>query len=177
MEVKGSIVPDTSLLSQFARVGITFGMPETFQQVVYNGRGPWESYIDRNQNGMIGVYQTTVPGMFVYYVNPQSTANRTDVRWTSLANENGYGIKALSDNTFQFSATNYTDQNIDEATHINELKNAEMVIVHLDAEQAGVGTATCGPGVQPQYRVSAEIKTFYFLLQPEKTNQLLKLDE
>ena len=60
---------------------------------------------------------------------------------------------------------------------INELKNAGMVIVHLDAEQAGVGTATCGPGVQPQYRVSAEIKTFYFLLQPEKTNQLLKLDE
>lgn len=177
MEVKGNIVPDTSLLSQFARVGITFGMPETFQQVVYNGRGPWESYIDRNQNGMIGVYQTTVPGMFVYYVNPQSTANRTDVRWTSLANENGYGIKALSDNTFQFSATNYTDQNIDEATHINELKNAGMVIVHLDAEQAGVGTATCGPGVQPQYRVSAEIKTFSFLLQPEKPNQLIKLDE
>lgn len=168
MEVNGIIVPDTTQLSQFARVGITFGMPETYQKVVYNGRGPWESYIDRDRNGMIGLYKTTVPEMFVYYVNPQSTANRTDVRWISLAGENGVGMKVSSDKTFQFSVSPYTDDNIEEATHINQLRNAGMTIVHLDAYQAGIGTATCGPGVQPQYRLNAGIKKFTFMLQPMK---------
>lgn len=31
-----------------------------------------------------------------------------------------------------------------------------MITIHLDAEQAGVGTATCGPGVLLQYLVPVE---------------------
>lgn len=46
--------------------------------------------------------------------------------------------------------------NVDKATHINELKRTGVVTVHLDAEQSGVGTATCGPGVLPQYLVPVQ---------------------
>ena len=42
------------------------------------------------------------------------------------------------------------------------------VTVHLDAEQAGVGTATCGPGVQPQYRVPVTEQSFEFTLRTVK---------
>ena len=37
-----------------------------------------------------------------------------------------------------------------------------MLTVHLDAEQAGVGTATCGPGVLPQYLVPLKKQHFEF---------------
>ena len=35
-----------------------------------------------------------------------------------------------------------------------------MAMLHLDAEQAGVGIVTCGPGVLPQYQVPLIGQTF-----------------
>ena len=43
-----------------------------------------------------------------------------------------------------------------------------LLTVHLDAEQAGVGTATCGPGVLPQYLVPLRKQSFEFTLYPVK---------
>ena len=54
------------------------------------------------------------------------------------------------------------------ARHINDLKRDGMLTVHLDAEQAGVGTATCGPGVLPQYLVPLKKQHFEFTLYPVK---------
>ncbi|MDD4199547.1 MAG: glycoside hydrolase family 2 TIM barrel-domain containing protein [Paludibacter sp.] len=166
MDVNGTLSPDVAQVSSFARVGISFDIPQEFKQVQYNGRGPWESYIDRNQHGMIGLYRTTVPEMFVYYVKPQASGNRTDVRWATFISDSGAGISACSDKTFQFSASPYAEKNIGEATHINQLEDAGKFTVYLDAEQAGVGTASCGPGVLPHYRVKVEPKSFFFRLRP-----------
>jgi beta-galactosidase len=57
---------------------------------------------------------------------------------------------------------------IDEARHINDLYRTGTVTVHLDAAQTGVGTATCGPGVLPQYQVNNQDYEFEFTLQPLK---------
>ncbi|MCK9508326.1 MAG: DUF4981 domain-containing protein [Pigmentiphaga sp.] len=168
MDIRGKLIPDKSQISLLARVGIVFDIPKEFFMVHYNGRGPWETYIDRKEAGIIDVYTTTVPEMFVYYVKPQSTGNRTDVRYTNFINENGIGLRITSDRHFQFSASPYTDDNTERATHINQLMESDGFTIHLDAEQTGVGTATCGPGVQPQYRVIAEDKVFSFRLDPYK---------
>ena len=50
----------------------------------------------------------------------------------------------------------------------NELERDGLLTVHLDAEQAGVGTATCGPGVLPQYLVPLKKQSFEFTLYPVK---------
>ena len=119
-------------------------MPYAYNKVSYLGRGEHETYIDRNQSGCIGIYHTDAERMFHYYVKPQATGNRTDVRWMELADEAG------------------------EATHINNLERTGIINVHLDAEQSGVGTATCGPGVLPPYRVPVEKHTFEFMIRPLK---------
>ena len=64
-----------------------FEMPDAYSQVSYLGRGEHETYMDRNQSGKIGIYHTDVERMFHYYVRPQATGNRTDVRWMQLADE------------------------------------------------------------------------------------------
>ena len=51
---------------------------------------------------------------------------------------------------------------------MNELDRDGLLTVHLDAEQAGVGTATCGPGVLPQYLVPLKKQSFEFTLYPVK---------
>jgi beta-galactosidase len=162
--ISGELLPDAAKVNTFARTGITFGMPREFETVSYWGRGPYESYIDRNQNGMIGNYETTVAEMTHFYVNPQASGNRTNVRSASFSNEKGTKLQANSSTEFQFSASAYSDANLDKATHINQMEDAGFNYIHLDAQQAGVGTATCGPGVLPHYRVKPLPTYFDFKL-------------
>ncbi len=168
LDVQTHFVPDTAVVTSLARVGLTFEMPDAYSRVAYLGRGEHETYIDRNESGRIGVYHTDVERMFHYYVRPQATGNRTDVRWMQLADEAGEGVAFCSDVPFQFSVIPFTDECLDAATHINQLRREGVVTVHLDAAQAGVGTATCGPGVLPQYRVPVQEYKFRFTIRPLK---------
>ena len=168
LKVKTTFLPDTSAVTSLARVGLAFEMPYAYNKVSYLGRGEHETYIDRNQSGCIGIYHTDAERMFHYYVKPQATGNRTDVRWMELADEAGEGLSFRSDKVFQFSVIPFTDSNVDKATHINKLERTGIINVHLDAEQSGVGTATCGPGVLPPYRVPVEKHTFEFMICPLK---------
>ena len=168
LKVLTTFQPDTTIVKSMARLGLTFRVSNTYDQVSYLGRGENETYIDRNQSGKIGVYQTTPERMFHYYVAPQSTGNRTDVRWAKLANTSGEGLFVESNRAFQFSIIPFSDVLLEKARHINELERDGLLTVHLDAEQAGVGTATCGPGVLPQYLVPLKKQSFEFTLYPVK---------
>ena len=168
MKVQTTFEPDTSLVKSMARLGITFEMKDTYENVTYLGRGEHETYTDRNQSGKIGVYKTTPERMFHYYVVPQSTGNRTDVRWLQLTDEHGKGCWIEANSFFQFSTFPFSDVILEKARHINELKRDGKITIHLDAEQAGVGTATCGPGVLPSYLVPLTKQTFDFTIYPVK---------
>ena len=106
--------------------------------------------------------------IFVVRFPRNSTSNRTDVRWVKLADTSGEGIFVESDRAFQFSIIPFSDVLLEKARHINELERDGLLTVHLDAEQAGVGTATCGPGVLPQYLVPLKKQSFEFTLYPVK---------
>lgn len=73
MDIQTHFVPDTTVITSLARVGLTFEMPDAYNQVSYLGRGEHETYMDRNQSGKIGIYHTDVERMFHYYVRPQAT--------------------------------------------------------------------------------------------------------
>ena len=168
LKVQTTFQPDTTWVKSIARLGLTFEMNDTYGNVTYLGRGEHETYIDRNQSGKIGIYTTTPEKMFHYYVIPQSTGNRTDVRWVKLADDSGKGCWIESDSPFQFSALPFSDLLLEKALHINDLERNGRITVHLDAKQAGVGTATCGPGVLPLYLVPLGKQTFTFTIYPVK---------
>ncbi len=168
LKIRTTFQPDTAIVKSMARLGLTFRVADTYDQVSYLGRGDNETYADRDQSGKIGLYQTTPERMFHYYVTPQSTGNRTDVRWTKFTDRSGEGIFVDSNRPFQFSIVPFSDVLLEKARHINELERDGLVTVHLDAEQAGVGTATCGPGVLPQYLVPLKKQSFEFTLYPVK---------
>lgn len=165
LAVRTTFTPDTVVIKSVARIGLAFRMNDSFGKVEYYGRGDVETYNDRKQAGRIGRYRTTAEAMFHYYVKPQATGNRTDVRWASFSDtKNRLMVAARS--PFQFSAVPFSDPVIDRATHINQLSRDGLLTIHLDADQSGVGTATCGPGVAAQYRVPIQSTTFEFVLYP-----------
>ena len=165
LAVECSFVPDTAVVKSLPRVGLTYRTPEADAATVsYHGRGPVETYTDRKTAGRIATYTTTPRDDFHYYIVPQATGNHTDV---SMVNFNDGLLTVHSDSTFQFSALPYSDAMVQKARHINELEDDGMVTVHLDALQTGVGTATCGPDVLPQYRIAVDPVdcTFYLTVK------------
>jgi beta-galactosidase len=46
------------------------------------------------------------------------------------------------------------------ARHTSELRPRDRVWVNLDLAQNGIGSASCGPGVLPQYRLEPAPVTF-----------------
>lgn len=166
VRVSACLQPDTAVVRSLARAGWSLTLPSEYGEVEYLGRGPEETYADRKQCGRIGIWHTSAERMFHYYVVPQSTGNRTDVRWARITDKKGRGIEITAGKPFEFSVLPYTDENIDRARHINELRRNGRITVHIDAVQAGVGTATCGPGVLPAYRIKPEKTEFEFILRP-----------
>lgn len=173
LSVQTRFVPDTTFVSSLARVGLVFEMPHSFNRVTYLGRGEHETYADRKLSGRIGIYHTDAERMFHYYVRPQATGNRTDVRWMQVSDELEKGLSVWGEKPFEFSVSPFTDENIDAAGHINELKRNGTVTVHLDALQSGVGTATCGPGVLAPYLVPVKEYLFSFEIRPLNDEALL----
>ncbi len=159
LAIEGSFVPDKEIITSLPRVGLTYRTPaELARNVSYIGRGG-ETYVDRNTSGRIGRHNTSPAADFHHYIVPQATGNHTEVRSVDF---NGDLLTVTSNRPFQFSATPYDDANIRAAKHIKELVDDGLVTVHLDAEQTGVGTATCGPDILPKYRVAIEPTDFNF---------------
>ncbi len=159
--VECEFLPDTAIIKNIPRLGLTFNVPASVASTVtYLGRSG-ETYVDRMSAGRIGKYTVKPVDDFYVYNKPGSAGNHTQVRWMEL---DGGKLKISSGKLFQFSAYPYSDADLIKAQHQTDITPGNFVTVHLDAEQTGVGTATCGPDVYPWYFIPVEPTkfTFYF---------------
>ena len=161
-------------LADLARVGVQFALPARFDQLRWFGRGPGENYPDRNAGSPLGIWSAT-PDESPYLV-PQEFGLRTDCRWFECT-DSGSGhtlrIDVLSATTptrrsgpavLHCSATHFTADDLYAAATHTELTPRSELIVHLDAAHRGLGTASCGPDVLPQYRLAAGRYRFAYRL-------------
>ncbi|MEL6852489.1 MAG: glycoside hydrolase family 2 TIM barrel-domain containing protein, partial [Bacteroidota bacterium] len=122
------------------RVGTLWKLPEATDQLQWYGRGPHESHWDRKAGARVGLYQGSVADQYVNYGKPQENGNKTDVRWMSLTNANGSGIKVKAAAGYlNMGAHHYSLENLTAAKHPYDLKRTDKVSLHLDHQQMGVG--------------------------------------
>ncbi|MDR2885219.1 MAG: hypothetical protein LBU95_00355 [Rikenellaceae bacterium] len=152
------------------RLGLQAVLRPGFENVEYYGRGPRENYADRKAAMFLGRYTTTVTGMEEeHYVRSQSMGNREDVRWLSLRDDAGRGIKITSKDRLGFSALHFTDDALWRAVHDFELDNIRRpeIYLSLDCIQQGLGNASCGPRPLPEYMIPANSQLgFSFRIEP-----------
>ncbi len=55
--------------------------------------GLFENYIDRYSGAFIGRYEDKVENQFYWYIRPQESGNKTDVRWLTLLDSEGQGVR------------------------------------------------------------------------------------
>ena len=138
----------------FPKIGVQMKVSDELVTTEWVGYAQ-ETYKDRHSCGLLGHYMAPTDDLFHCYVRPQAAGNRMETRYVSLFNkERQWTLSArlsschLKDkNYFQFSIYPYDDENIEQAKHTNELNRAEYYTLNLDYDQAGLGTATCGPDI------------------------------
>ena len=135
------------------RLGFSLNFPEELSKVRYYARGPRASYIDRLDGEDFGLYETTVKDMYEPFAHPQSNGNRIGLRWLTLTNNEGNGVKVETSGDVAFSLTPWTEAELRTARHEWELPTSNRVVAHFDAIQQGLGNKSCGPGPLPKYEI------------------------
>jgi beta-galactosidase len=135
-----------STVAVIPRVGMKMRFPAEYKRLEYFGRGPWENYCDRNASAFVGRYRSTVAEQAVPYVRPQENGHRTDVRWLALTAADGRGILVMADSLLEFNALHNPTEDFDAGPdkdknlkHSNDIKPGQMVELHVDTRQMGVG--------------------------------------
>ena len=168
LDVFHEVVPSGELPAFLPKLGLTFNMPEQFQNVKWYGRGPFETYPDRKTAAKIDVYEGTVDEQYVDYLIPQDHGNKTDVRWATITNESGTGLMVRSSNQpFNWSVSNYSTENLSRAFYPFQLQKQNQVTVNVDYEVTGVGDTS--KLTLLNYRVKPVSYQFNLTLKPVVT--------
>lgn len=159
---------------ELIRFGMRLVMPGEFQNMTWYGRGPFESYWDRKTAAFVDLYNGRVKDQYTPYVSPQENGNKTDVRWASWLNASGTGLMVKGDSLINVSAHHYQQPDLEKAMHTNEVPVKDIVEVHVDLQQMGVGGDTSwGAYPHNQYRLLSDQYTYGFTLQPMDNKNLL----
>lgn len=145
-----------------AKVGLQSGITDQFQKVSWLGALN-ETYPDRLQAADIGFHTAPIDQLFHQYVKPQESGNRALTHHVALQSGSKEILIDFNHTLFNFSIYPYTDSQIENALHINKLDPNSYWTFNLDLKQAGIGGATCGPGVREPYLLKD--KTYDFTVR------------
>jgi beta-galactosidase len=131
-------------LPEMPRFGMQMRLPAAFDTFTYYGRGPWENYSDRNTSSFIGIYESAVGEQKFDYIRPQENGNRTDVRWLTLTDKEGKGIKVRGLQPLSVKAAHNTAEDLDfgvtkKNSHPSDITPRNAVFLNVDYLQRGVG--------------------------------------
>ncbi len=170
--VKGDNVPDMPRLGGYIIVPLNALSAD--QEVRFYGRGPGENYWDRKDGSPIGLYETTLDGMFVgSYSEPGDFGYRSDVRWLELKNADGKAIRVTAvdangedDATFCFSARKMLNRDLESVEHNWMIPQRDFAVINIDYRAQGVaGDDSWGAQTYPQFRLSGKTYSYEFMLE------------
>ena len=164
LEAFGSSIRE---LSSLPKVGTQWVLPKPMENMEWYGKGPFHNYIDRASGSFLGNYSARVEEQFVNYPYPQENGNKMEVRWVTMDNGNGLGLKIHAQQPLEVSAHNYTTKNMEVATHTYELLPTENIYWNIDYKQCGLGNGSCGPNTRKEHSIlPTEKYQFNYWMQP-----------
>lgn len=147
------------------RIGLVFTLPKTYTQFSWLGRGPVESYNDTLNGTILDFYNQSIDELGFNYLYPQENGNHFSTHWLQVINPMYGNELAIEGNKlFEFSSRQVTQENLDDAKHIHELAETNNTYIYLDFKQHGIGSRSCGPDVQQQYKLKLKPFDYTFNL-------------
>jgi len=162
-------------LPEIPRFGMIMSVPKSMENLSYYGRGPWENYSDRNMSSLLGIYKSKVRDQYVPYTRPQENGYKTDLRWLTLTDTEGKGIRIEGLQPICASALQNRPEDFDPGLskkhrHTNDITpNRDEIILSVDLAQRGLGGDTSwGALPHEQYRLKAKEYSYGFVIKALK---------
>ncbi len=150
------------------RFGVEFTMPEDTEKLKYFGRGPVESYSDKNLASKIGLYESSVSDHFEHYIRPQENMAHSETKWVAVYSYAGHGLLASKcKKDISFNVSHFSAKQLTETAHDFELIPSKETVVNIDYLQSGIGSNSCGGPLIPKYRFEEKRFKLEFKLTPE----------
>lgn len=166
IDIKGRDLPE------LPRFGMRTELPQQLGNLAYYGRGPHENYSDRKFSSFVGLYTDKVENQFYKgYIRPQESGNKTDVRWLSLTDEQGNGIRIEGVQPLSFTAINHSTEDLDpgltkKQQHPTNLPTRRNVFLNIDLAQRGVGgDNSWGAYPHQQYRLLDKKYSYSYIIK------------
>ncbi|WP_410812748.1 glycoside hydrolase family 2 TIM barrel-domain containing protein [Micromonospora sp. 067-2] len=144
----------------WARIGLDLTLPATLTDVTWAGLGPGPKYPDTGQAQRRGWYESSVSDLGVPHVRPQENGARAGVSRLELRDPASGRRLRVSGPEFSFTVRPWSSHALAAARHAYELTADDRLHLAIDHAQHGVGTAACGPGVLPTYRLTPRTAHF-----------------
>ena len=157
------------------RFGVDFAMPDNFNTIEFYGAGATESYADRKSGTPIGIYKQSVADQFcMTYSRPQESGAHCDLRYWTITDSTGTGLKVISGKTFSATAISYPMSQID--IHSHDYRKFPQLLepdgntyVNIDKVQSGIICEDSWGAIPlEQYRIEYKHQNFLFHLIPVK---------
>ena len=174
--VTGSIDLTGTKLPELPRFGMRMELHQPYENLTYYGRGPLENYIDRYSSSFIGRYEDKVENQFYWYIRPQETGNKTDVRWLTLLDSEGQGVRITGLQPIAFSALHFSPEDLDpgltrKLQHTIDIVPQKNIFLHVDLKQRGLGGDNSW-GMYPhnEYRLLDKKYTYSYMIELVEKN-------
>ena len=168
VELKAEIEPFGNLPYTLPRIGYEIQVPDAFQQFSWYGKGPQYSYSDLKQGAKFGQYSGSIDEQFFNFEVPQENGNKSEVRWLSVTNSKGEGIRVCGSQPLNTSIRKFSVMNMSMASHPFDLNKLPYSILNIDYQMGPLGNESCGTAPLEKYWVKPDKCSFTFILEPAK---------
>lgn len=143
------------------RLGFEWELKGEMDRFSYFGNGPVESYRDLCHAGCVGLHESDAASEYVHYVRPQEHGNHTATRMLRIGR-----LEFLADGEMEINVSRYSTAALLKAQHTDELVSDGRVHLRTDYKVSGIGSNSCGPELEPEYRLSEKNIDFRFSIRP-----------
>ena len=170
VEVSTTWLPGEKSLPEMPRFGMQTTLRAGFDNLVWLGKGPQETYSDR-QAARVGLYRGKVKDQFFDYIKPQETGNKVGVRWLALTDAQGRGLLAIGQPLLSANALHPSTDDLFCATpkenyYSYMMPQRETVTLNLDLRQRGLGGDNSWGAIPHEpFRISIWPTTYSYRLQ------------
>jgi beta-galactosidase len=152
MDAKGTARADVAFtpvrddLPDPIRVGLAFRTPPVLDRIRWYGRGPQETYVDRKTAGLIAQWGGRLADQYHDYARPQDSGVKQDVRWLTLEDAQGHGLRVAGGRPLAMNALPFPYADLAMKPPGQSLSSAirphDDGTLMIDAAQGGVGGDT-----------------------------------
>lgn len=156
-----------AFLPEIPAIGFIAELDNSMENLTWYGKGPHETYCDRQLGAKIGIYKGLVKDQLQPYLKPQESGNKVGVRWLEVTDNNNVGLKVKGLPELEVNVIPYTPQELESAMHHHELPEKSKTVVYINLAQMGVGgDDSWGAPIHPEFILHSEKNyNFEFILK------------